>query len=414
MIDDGVKGGTQSQRTEMAPLLVNLGFNPWSPYWKRNQSLVYSLLQRGTFSGLLFVNREMWPGDLVKHPTNYLRGLGRYWAGAIRPRTIEPNVTIFTPLVMNRGGRFRVLNSAWLRRVMPGVRGGTKKRAVVLVNNLSEFSDAVIADLPIVPINRVFDISDDFSKFSSNHDEQEAAARACEREFQRADLVLSVNDRVNEWALRFNPHSITVRNATNVFLFAKGAEDVLRRVRPDFFHLKRPLIGYVGWMNSLRLDIPLLEEVIAKRPDWTFLFLGPKVERYPLGETIPRFANVRIWEPVEYAALPAVIASLDVAILPNLTNPHTDGNDPIKIYDYLASGRPVVATNTAGTEQFPGLLRLAENASQFLAALDDAVGETDTSKREARIAAARVHSWANRAEQVEQALRCHVSSLQSG
>jgi glycosyltransferase involved in cell wall biosynthesis len=101
-----------------------------------------------------------------------------------------------------------------------------------------------------------------------------------------------------------------------------------------------------------------------------------------------------VFEPVPHHRLPGVLKGFDVGIIPNRINEHTAGNDPIKLFDYLATGRPVVATPTAGTEPFAHLIGLAEGAAAFVDAVVQALrdaGDTDAVLR--RIETARAHSW---------------------
>ncbi len=72
--------------------------------------------------------------------------------------------------------------------------------------------------------------------------------------------------------------------------------------------------------------------------------MGPRVEPLPLGTRVPARPNVHILPPVPFRLYPACLSAFDVCILPNRVNAYTAGNDPIKIYDYLAGGTPIVAT----------------------------------------------------------------------
>jgi glycosyltransferase involved in cell wall biosynthesis len=391
--------------------LVNFGFNPWSPYWKRNQTLVYLLVQRGVFERAVFVNRPIWLGDLPRLLRPPVTGPTRHWLAALLPRRVHPRILAFTPVVRTGGGPLRVFNLVGLRHHL-AASGGLAPPAVTVVNHPSRFIDPLLAALPVFPVGRVFDLSDDFRYFSSDPAEQARTAAWCEGEFARADLVLSVNEHVDAWARSVTSASVVVRNATPFFIVGATAGAGPRgRALRRLASLRRPIIGYVGWLNSLRLDLDLLEHVVRHRPDWTFLFVGPSNEAHPLGTRIPACANVRVWPPIPYRDLVHLLSSLDVAIMPHLQNEHTAGNDPLKIYDYLAAGRPVVATPAPGTERFGALLRLAEAPDDFLRQIEGALAETDSSLARQRVAAAREHSWERRIEDVERALRSHLPCL---
>lgn len=395
--------------------LVNFGFNPWSPYWKRNQTLVYLLVQRGLFEQGVFINRPIWVADLPRLLRPPVPGPTRHWLAALVPRRVHPRILAFTPLVRTSGGRLRMFNLAGLRRRLAASGSPLPVPAVVVVNHPSRFIDPLLSALPVSPVGRVFDLSDDFRYFSTDRAEQARAGAMCEEEFARADLVLSVNEHVDAWVRSVTSASIVVRNATPFFVIgaAAGAATHTRTLR-RLARLPRPVIGYAGWLISLRLDLDLLERVVCQRPDWTFVFVGPSNEARPLGARIPACANVKVWPPVPYRELARLLSSFDVAILPHLRNDYTTGNDPLKIYDYLASGRPVVATPVPGTERFGTLLRLAEGPDDFLREIEGALAETDPELSRQRVAAAREHSWERRIEDVERALRAHLPCLGDG
>jgi glycosyltransferase involved in cell wall biosynthesis len=391
--------------------LINFGFNPWSPYWKRNQTLVYLLVERGLFERAVFVNRPVWLADLPRLARPPVSGPTRHWLAALVPRRVHPRILAVTPLVRTSGARPRVFNLVGLRRHLASL-GQLPVPAVAMVNHPSRFIDPLLSTLPVAPVGRVFDLSDDFRFFSSDPREQAETAAWCEGEFARDDLVLSVNDHVDAWVHSVTRASVVVRNATPFFTlgFTPGAGPRTRTLR-RLARLPRPVIGYAGWLNSLRLDLGLLEHIVRQRPDWTFVFVGPSNEPQPLGDRIPACRNVRVWPPVPYRELASLLSAFDVTILPNLVNAHTSGNDPLKIYDYLAAGRPVVATPTSGTERFASLIRLAGRPDDFLRQIEGALAEPDPELARRRVAAAREHSWDRRIEEVERALRAHLPCL---
>jgi glycosyltransferase involved in cell wall biosynthesis len=198
-----------------------------------------------------------------------------------------------------------------------------------------------------------------------------------------------------------NPHTFVVPNACHYEHFAGCAgRDALRSTAMrEMAGRYRRIAGYYGWMMPHRLDVALLVAVIAAQPDWGFVFLGP-ADRAVSAE-LRRLPNVRLWDTVPHAALPSYVAGFDVCVLPHLVNDHTAGNDPLKLYEYLASGKPVVATPAAGVLRFREHLAVAQTADEFAAALPAALAADSPERRRARQEVARANSWAVRADQVE-------------
>jgi glycosyltransferase involved in cell wall biosynthesis len=251
---------------------------------------------------------------------------------------------------------------------------------------------------------RVFDWSDDFAAFDTDEPERLRTENRCEQVLRASDVVLAVNHELGRRARAYNANVHVVRNGTDPSIIGQALDDRYPRAKA-LVSAKPPVVGYVGYRVADRLDVELIEYLAANRPDWTFAFVGPRVGDEPLADVMRRHANVRVFDAVEYRGLPAYFAAFDACILPNRLNEHTRGNDPIKIYDYLASGRPVVTTRTAGSEQFAGAIETAASHPEFLAALDRVLAGDSPAARQRRLAVARENSWQARVDVVSKILR---------
>ena len=373
--------------------IVNFGYNRWSPYWKRNQTIFYLLSQMDQVESGLFVNPSVWIAEFVSSPQKLFQSDMR----SIFTQAVTDKIQVKTPVYLpyvNRNAKIRMLNNYLNSRTFTTQDDGI----ILILNNLQ-------ADPYLVDIVRskakltIFDWSDDFDEFSNSEQGRLSSRQRCNYYCEKADIVLTINDNLRERALETNKNSHVVKNATNFFTFSSPNEDekIIRRIR----QYGDKVIGYVGWLNNLRLDQELIKFVAEKRPGYQFVFMGPECQRMPLGKEIPSLKNVHILPPVPYEKYPATLKAFDVCILPNIINAHTNGNDPIKIYDYLASGRPIVATKTAGTDFFSTLLYLADSKDDFLNLLDHAVNENTELQPQERIQAAHKNSWQERFVEIE-------------
>jgi len=374
--------------------LINFGFNPWSNFWKRNQTIFYLLSRENFVDKALFINSEVWPIDLIKNPKKELNQPRISNWKYIVPKRIDFKISIYSPIVLPFSSRYNIMNDITIALSKSICRGFIEKPVILLVNYpllgmqrhvLKFFSNAHL---------KIFDWSDDFEHFSQDFQQQEVVSKTIKYYLTHADIVFTINERLTDRAKIYNPASYTVPNATNMFTFPTRED--LYPIPKKLRDLKPPIIGYMGWLNDLRLDLELIEYLVKERPSWNFVFIGPESHELPLGANIIRYPNILIHEPVHYQNLSSILNQWDACILPNQINAHTMGNDPIKIYDYLATGKPTVSTRTAGTERVADYLYLSDTKEQFLKQLDRIIAGNDFISREKRLNIAYDNSWKNR------------------
>lgn len=382
--------------------LVNFGFNSWGHFWKRNQTLFYLLSNMDQVESALFVNPGVWASDILKTPHTLLYGDTRYCFS----RSVSQKINVKTPIYLPYSKKNKIINIINLHINSRNLISSKNNNNILILNDLQADRDLVdiVSNRAFITI---FDWSDDFVEFSGNEEERHICEERCKYYCKISDVILTINENLRARALEINENAYVIKNATNFFTFAVHSDEeiITKRIR----QYGEKIIGYIGWLNSLRLDLDLIRFVVDQRPEYQFVFLGPMSEKMPLGIDIPKMKNVHILPPVPYGEYPACLKALDVCILPNLINAHTSGNDPIKIYDYLASGRPIVATKTAGTETFSELLYLANDKSHFLTLLDQAVQEKSDLLKQNRIEIARQHSWQERFVDVENILQKFIN-----
>ncbi|MDY7080486.1 MAG: glycosyltransferase [Chloroflexota bacterium] len=223
-----------------------------------------------------------------------------------------------------------------------------------------------------------------------------------------ADLVFAVSKKLVSDAQALNDRVYLAPNATDMQVF--GNVVVPRASDPEIAQLPCPVIGYVGQMIAERMDLDLIRFVAQARPDWSFVFVGPIAPhcQQEFGE-LNQAPNVHFLGRRSYADLPALMSGFDVCIMPHVVNELTKSMDPIKLYDYLATGKPIVTTNVAGVERFSDVLHIAPTPSDFLHALDLA-RRRDGSMYGRRLAYARDNTWPRRGQQMWKTVRSHLPS----
>ena len=132
-----------------------------------------------------------------------------------------------------------------------------------------------------------------------------------------------------------------------------------------------PVAGYVGVLDE-RLDLGLVAGLAAALPSWTLRMVGPVAKIDP--DRLPQAPNIEYPGQVDYAALPTVMAGLDVALMPFALNKATQSISPTKTLEYLAAGVPVVSTRVPDVvTDYGNIVRLADDAAGFATACWDAL-----------------------------------------
>lgn len=206
---------------------------------------------------------------------------------------------------------------------------------------------------------------------------------------RRVDIVAANSAYLRDYALPYNPHSYDVGQGCVLSMYQADTDYVLP---PDLAAVPRPLIGYTGQLTGIRLDVELLLTIAQERPEWSLVLIGPEddvFEQSPL-HGLPNVFFLGGKAPKELAAY---LHHCDVCINPQIVNDITIGNYPLKIDEYLAMGKPVVATTTRAMEMFADYVYLATGADEWLQQLALALADHDLERSRARIAFAKSHSW---------------------
>ena len=199
---------------------------------------------------------------------------------------------------------------------------------------------------------------------------------------------------------KYNPNSYYVGQGCDLDIFVPNKD---KDLPSDLVKLKRPLIGYVGALQSIRLDIELIGHIALTRPDWTIVLVGPENDVFK-NSSLHQLTNVIFTGSKTVSELPDYINAFDVCINPQLVNEVTIGNYPRKIDEYLAIGKPVVATNTEAMETFRNFVYLAETKEDFLVLIEKAFAEDSIKLQEGRRAFALEHTWGNSVSAIYQAI----------
>lgn len=175
-----------------------------------------------------------------------------------------------------------------------------------------------------------------------------------------ADRLLSEVKRVKAESVLLSPNAADYDHFSR---FRKGSDSV-SKVEGDVFHKGKLTIGYFGALAKW-IDYGLIERIAAEFSDAQIVLIGQDYDGSLKGSRLHSYPNVKVLDAVPYAELPNYAQNFDVAILPFLVNEITLATSPIKIFEYMALGTPIVSTDLPECRKYKSVL-VSDTAEGFV------------------------------------------------
>jgi glycosyltransferase involved in cell wall biosynthesis len=213
------------------------------------------------------------------------------------------------------------------------------------------------------------------------------------RLLKAADAVFASSSTLYEDKRAFNANTYYLPNVADVDFFAQ-ARDKSLPVPDELTDVAHPIAGFVGNISAYKMDFDLLCTVANSKPDWSFVLIGPVGRGDPSTDVskLQALKNVHLLGERPYAELPRYVKTFDACLIPFRRNDSTRGTLPMKFFEYLAAGKPVIATDLSTLSEFRDYFYPVRDAAEFVVALQAALTE-DASRAAARVALARKYSW---------------------
>ena len=378
--------------------ILCLGFPQWrGNYMKSTVKLISNL---AAYHDIVYINYQytikdlLWEGFL-KGKLPVLKILG------IRPRAEKINyengvITLYTPppllpvnfiknnTIYHLGLR---LNSAILRRSIKKYLSQINFDRPVIINtlnpfyglyNVGKFNEAAI----------IYYCYDEIShaKWLKNHGKQVENVY-----LKKADILITTSKALLQ-------SKTQVFSGEKAYIISNGVDfELFNKIYDSEKQVKEPVIGYVGSIDD-RLDFELLEQTIQHYPEYHFIFVGRIVTNQV--KKIKTYHNVKLTGPVAYEQIPALMQEMHIMIIPFVRDEFTRNIYPMKINEYLASGKPVITTNFADLSEFEEVVNISYSKEEFINFIKKENFQKifDSRKIQKGIGIAQKNSWKSRAK----------------
>jgi glycosyltransferase involved in cell wall biosynthesis len=221
----------------------------------------------------------------------------------------------------------------------------------------------------------------------------------------KSDIVFTTSHNLYRNKKPFNQNTHYIPNVANTKHFRKVLSSKTRVAR-ELDNIKGPIIGFIGNVSSYKIDLKLIKKIAQYNSNWSLVLIGP----VGLGDvdtdisSLDEMSNVHLVGPRNYGALPNFIKGFDVCIIPFVVNETTKSSFPMKFYEYMASGKPIVSVDLDAISQYknrPEICRIASGHDDFCRAIEQTLEHKPTEEEiNKRLEIAEKNSWETRIEDI--------------
>jgi glycosyltransferase involved in cell wall biosynthesis len=309
--------------------------------------------------------------------------LVRHGRARARVRRVQENLHIASvPVVVPGAGVHRLLAHARTRFLGAAIRrvvAGVGHRGAPTVAWLYKPEHAWMLGLAGETL-RVYECYDEYTRDAVSGEPRPDVLVREQALLGRVDLVFTTSARLFRSRRRRHDRVHYAPNGVPFAAFSSPAPEAIAPLDGTW----RPLLMCVGGITEENVDPALLRDVASRRPDWCFALVGPRSGRAsPRLDAACGLGNVRHVPAVPHERLPALMRQADVLLVPYTLHEYAHARNPLKIWEYLAVGTPVVATALEEVVRLAAVVRVAGSHDAFIAQIDAALRE-DATAREAR------------------------------
>lgn len=225
---------------------------------------------------------------------------------------------------------------------------------------------------------------------------------------KKADIVFTTARTLYERKKKYNSNTYLIPNPANIDHFLQVLTKKLE-IPHDIKGIKKPVIGFIGAIDEYKLDFELIDYVAKSRPNWSIVMIGKMgICDTTTYKTVPKRENIYYLGQKEFDILPNYIKYFDVCIIPYAINNYTETVFPLKFFEYMATGKPIVTTNLPALEEYKDIVGYAKDKEEFMEYIEKALKEEDQVIINERLKIAKANSWDARVEEMIKIIRSHL------
>jgi len=378
--------------------IVTLSTQDWQDLWTRKQRFMLQFARQG--NKVLYVETQF-------HWVTYARRFRKQWRRIylflLGPRVMEPNLFIFTPPLLLPAfqifPKIAAINNFFLAFIIKRAMKRTGMESPLLWL-YSHYNQPLIKKLGCK--RALYECVDEFSG-AMGLIRADVVMGQEKATLESVDVAIVTAPGLKSSKVSYNRNIHVVPNAANVGHFIR-AERATMSEPADLTPIPHPRLIFVGGI-AYWVDLDLIRHLARSRPAWQIVMVGPVM--VGLGN-LEKLENVHFQGRKSYDELPSYLAWSDVALNPYKVDSVAQNCSPLKLYEYMAAGLPVVSTDMPESRKFPSLIMVAEDYDEFVLAAEKVLAWPPHVRHEySRLARqeSQKHSWESRFLEVERIAR---------
>jgi glycosyltransferase involved in cell wall biosynthesis len=367
-----------------------------SQYWTNKQHTATYLAARG--------HRVLYVETIgLRRPglnrTDAFRLMARLRRGLGAPKKVRDNLWVLSPLTAPMGHRHAAVKAFNSWQLRTRIAGWMRQQQVLRPHLWTYHPFMLEAASALDPSMIIYHCVDDLGAHPGIG--RMAIEPAEQRLLARADLTFATSHYLQERcsAVAGN-RAHYFGNVADIAHFAQARH--VSDLPSELAKIPRPRLGYVGALSDFKIDFSLLETLVSMHRDWQFIFIGDQREGQNNNAVarLIRQSNFHLlgWRP--YQVLPQYMAGFDIGLLPQLINDYTRSMFPMKFFEYLAAGVPVVSTPLPALCDFVSIHSVAHDATAFASAISTALAGRGPAIPDVDDPLLQANSWEARLDQM--------------
>jgi len=371
------------------------------PYWTNRQHIMSRMAKHYP---VLYVEPRVWfLRQIIRKPGSALHYLKRLWWYEKRDESLFV-ISQWNLIPGSRESKIIALINHWLNRwrvlFFAGLLGFRSGKTVMWIydTEAAEYLNAFDDDTVI------YDCVDDHAAQAGADRNADRVEEEEDKILKRADLVTVTSKRLYELKRDKNKNVQLVLNAGDVSIYSSPDKNC-GGVDNPLAEINHPIIGTVGALDEYKIDVDMMMSVAKQKPDWQFVFVGESVveSKSAAVKGLQNLPNVHFTGAVNREVAPCYVKWFDVCMIPYRSSRYNEASFPLKFWEFMATGKPVVVGGLPELEVYKEVVGYANGADEFIKLCEAAINQPSLNSSE-RVAMAREHGWEERVEHLRELL----------